>query len=102
MNETMTIAEDPSTAKRGTVRLTTAQALVRYLSGLRTRVEGPGGDEVVPLFGEYFAIFGHGNVAGLGEASTNIGTSCQPFAHIMNRRWRTLRSLTRKRTFDAG
>ena len=41
MNETMTIAENPSIAKRGTVRLTTAQALVRYLSGLRTRVEGP-------------------------------------------------------------
>ena len=51
MNETMTVAENPSIAKRGTVRLTTAQALVRYLSGLRTRVEGPGGDEVVPLFG---------------------------------------------------
>ena len=68
MNETMTIAENPSIAKRGTVRLTTAQALVRYLSGLRTRVEGPGGDEVVPLFGGVFAIFGHGNVAGLGEA----------------------------------
>jgi 3D-(3,5/4)-trihydroxycyclohexane-1,2-dione acylhydrolase (decyclizing) len=64
----MTIAENPSIAKRGTVRLTTAQALVRYLSGLRTRVEGPGGDEVVPLFGGVFAIFGHGNVAGLGEA----------------------------------
>ena len=58
MNETMTIAENPSIAKRGTVRLTTAQALVRYLSGLRTRVEGPGGDEVVPLFGGVFAIFG--------------------------------------------
>jgi len=68
MNETMTIADNPSIAKRGTVRLTTAQALVRYLSGLRTRVEGPGGDEVVPLFGGVFAIFGHGNVAGLGEA----------------------------------
>src|SRR6478735_5772153 len=68
MNETMTIAENPSIAKRGTVRLTTAQALVRYLSGLRTRVEGPQGNEIVPLFGGVFAIFGHGNVAGLGEA----------------------------------
>ena len=68
MNETMTLTENPSTAKRGTVRLTTAQALVRYLSGLRTRVEGPQGDEIVPLFGGVFAIFGHGNVAGIGEA----------------------------------
>src|SRR6201997_3578034 len=68
MNETMTLPENPSVAKRGTVRLTTAQALVRYLSGLRTRIEGPQGDEIVPLFGGVFAIFGHGNVAGIGEA----------------------------------
>src|SRR5580700_1327276 len=68
MNETLTLPEKPSIAKGGTVRLTTAQALVRYLSGLRTRVEGPHGNEIVPLFGGIFAIFGHGNVAGLGEA----------------------------------
>src|SRR5271167_1582436 len=68
MNETTTLPENPSIAKRGSVRLTAAQALVRYLSGLRTRVEGPQGNEIVPLFGGVFAIFGHGNVAGLGEA----------------------------------
>jgi len=68
MNETITLPENTSIAKRGTVRLTTAQALVRYLSGLRTRVEGPLGEEIVPLFGGVFAIFGHGNVAGIGEA----------------------------------
>ena len=68
MNETITLPENPSIAKRGTVRLTTAQALVRYLSGLRTRIEGPQGEEIVPLFGGVFAIFGHGNVAGIGEA----------------------------------
>src|SRR5260370_2345630 len=68
MNETMTLTENPSIANRGTVRLTTAQALVRYLSGLRSRVEGPQGEEIVPLFGGVFAIFGHGNVAGIGEA----------------------------------
>ena len=68
MNETITLPENPSIAKRGTVRLTTAQSLVRYLSGLRTRVEGPQGEEIVPLFGGVFAIFGHGNVAGIGEA----------------------------------
>jgi 3D-(3,5/4)-trihydroxycyclohexane-1,2-dione acylhydrolase (decyclizing) len=43
------------------VRLTTAQALVRYLAALRT-------DRGEPLFGGVFAIFGHGNVAGIGEA----------------------------------
>src|ERR1700688_3416656 len=50
-----------------TVRLTTAQALVNYLAALRA----PADDEraaPVPLFGGVFAIFGHGNVAGLGEA----------------------------------
>jgi 3D-(3,5/4)-trihydroxycyclohexane-1,2-dione acylhydrolase (decyclizing) len=35
---------------------------------LRARLEGPHGDEIVPLFGGVFAIFGHGNVAALGEA----------------------------------
>ena len=44
-----------------TIRLTMAQALVRYLAALRT-------EEGAPLFGGAFAIFGHGNVAGLGEA----------------------------------
>lgn len=47
-----------------TIRLTMAQALVRYLAALRVETES--GTE--PLFGGAFAIFGHGNVAGLGEA----------------------------------
>src|ERR1700693_525730 len=68
MNETLTLPEKLSIAKGGTVRLTTAQALVRYLSALRARVEGPQGNQIVPLFGGVFAIFGHGNVAGMGEA----------------------------------
>ncbi|MBV9672433.1 MAG: 3D-(3,5/4)-trihydroxycyclohexane-1,2-dione acylhydrolase (decyclizing) [Verrucomicrobia bacterium] len=68
MNETITLSESPRIARAETVRLTTAQALVRYLSGLRTRVQSPQGDRIVPLFGGVFAIFGHGNVAGMGEA----------------------------------
>jgi len=47
-----------------TVRFTTAQALVRYLAALRTDPDNGS----VPLFGGVFAIFGHGNVAGIGEA----------------------------------
>src|SRR4051812_24216632 len=47
----------------GTIRLTVAQALTRYLAQLCTDLPGD-----VPLFGGVFAIFGHGNVAGLGEA----------------------------------
>jgi len=48
----------------GTVRLTMAQALVRFLCAQTTEADG---DEA-PLFGGVWAIFGHGNVAGLGEA----------------------------------
>jgi len=47
-----------------TVRLTMAQALVRYLAAQQVHIDG----ETVPLFAGMFAIFGHGNVAALGEA----------------------------------
>ena len=47
-----------------TLRLTMAQALVRYLAAQQTVFDG----KEVPLFAGVFAIFGHGNVAGLGEA----------------------------------
>lgn len=48
-----------------TLRLTMTQALVRHLAALR--VETADGS-VHPYVGGVFAIFGHGNVAGLGEA----------------------------------
>ena len=47
-----------------TLRLTAAQATVRFLAAQMTEIDG----ETVPLFAGVFAIFGHGNVAGLGEA----------------------------------
>jgi 3D-(3,5/4)-trihydroxycyclohexane-1,2-dione acylhydrolase (decyclizing) len=47
-----------------TIRLTMAQALVRYLAAQRTVCDG----REVPLFGGVWAIFGHGNVACVGEA----------------------------------
>ncbi len=43
---------------RKTVRLTMAQALVRYLCNQFTKIDG----ERVPLFAGVFGIFGHGNV----------------------------------------
>ncbi|WP_102783899.1 3D-(3,5/4)-trihydroxycyclohexane-1,2-dione acylhydrolase (decyclizing) [Thalassospira sp. GB04J01] len=49
-----------------TVRLTAAQAMVRYLS-CQMNCDGD------PFFGGCWAIFGHGNVAGLGEALHGIG-----------------------------
>ncbi len=47
-----------------TVRLTMAQALVRYLCSQFTMIDG----EKVPLFAGAFGIFGHGNVTCLAEA----------------------------------
>lgn len=47
-----------------TIRLTMAQALVRYLCNQFTEIDG----ERVPLFAGVFGIFGHGNVTCLSEA----------------------------------
>ena len=46
------------------LRLTMAQALVRAMAAQHTELGGTR----VPLFGGVWAIFGHGNVAGMGEA----------------------------------
>ncbi|MGY4878592.1 3D-(3,5/4)-trihydroxycyclohexane-1,2-dione acylhydrolase (decyclizing) [Vreelandella aquamarina] len=56
-----------------TIRLTMAQALVKYLAAQRIVLDGQerGGQEV-PIFEGVFAIFGHGNVAGLGEALYHV------------------------------
>lgn len=51
-----------------TITLTTAQALVRFL--MAQQIEGDRGPE--RLFAGMFAIFGHGNVAGLGEALEHV------------------------------
>jgi 3D-(3,5/4)-trihydroxycyclohexane-1,2-dione acylhydrolase (decyclizing) len=52
-----------------TIRLTMAQALVRAMAAQKTVVEAPSGEShILPFFGGVWAIFGHGNVAGMGEA----------------------------------
>ena len=72
-----------------TVRLTMAQALVRYLAAQNTMIDG----ETVPIFAGVWAIFGHGNVAGLGEALYGAARRrCRPSAPITSRRWRMPRS----------
>ena len=48
----------------GTVRLTMAQAVVRFMVQQRSSRDG----REQPLFGGVFGIFGHGNVAGIGQA----------------------------------
>ena len=49
---------------QSTIRLTMAQAVAKFLTRQMTVVDG----KPVPIFGGVFAIFGHGNVAGMGEA----------------------------------
>ena len=49
---------------QNTIRLTMAQAVARFMCAQKTVIDG----ETVPIFGGVFAIFGHGNVAGVGEA----------------------------------
>ena len=70
-----------------TTRLTTAQALVKFLTNQFVRLED--GSEQ-PLFAGVWAIFGHGNVAGIGEALYQVkdrlptyrGHNEQSMAHI--------------------
>lgn len=57
------------------IRLTMAQALVRHLGA--QRIETPAGQ--LPLFHGVFAIFGHGNVAGMGEALAGARRSLPTF-----------------------
>ena len=48
-----------------TIRLTTSQAIVKYLIAQKSvQVDG----SIAPLFGGVYAIFGHGNVTALGHA----------------------------------
>jgi 3D-(3,5/4)-trihydroxycyclohexane-1,2-dione acylhydrolase (decyclizing) len=49
-------------------RLTASQALVRYLGAQLREVDG----QTVMIFAGVWAIFGHGNVAGLGEAMYGV------------------------------
>ena len=49
---------------QATIRLTMAQAVVRWLTQQFTEIEG----SRVPLFAGVFGIFGHGNVTCLSEA----------------------------------
>ena len=58
-----------------TVRLTMAQALTRFLARQMTGIDGA----TVPLFGGVWAIFGHGNVAGLGEALWQVRDALPTF-----------------------
>jgi 3D-(3,5/4)-trihydroxycyclohexane-1,2-dione acylhydrolase (decyclizing) len=65
---TLEIEESRGSETMKTVRLTMAQAVVRYLVAQRTHFDG----KEEPLFAGVFAIFGHGNVTCLGEALEQV------------------------------
>ncbi|EHK58850.1 3D-(3,5/4)-trihydroxycyclohexane-1,2-dione acylhydrolase (decyclizing) [Allomesorhizobium alhagi] len=58
-----------------TIRLTMAQALTKFLAQQMTEIDG----EKLPLFGGVWAIFGHGNVAGIGEALYQVRDNLPTF-----------------------
>jgi len=58
------VSEYPPPARTETVRLTVSQAVVRFLAQQYTERDG----QRQRLFAGCFGIFGHGNVAGLGQA----------------------------------
>ena len=79
-----------------TVRLTVAQAVVRFLAHQWTERDG----ERQKLFAGCFGIFGHGNVAGIGQAllqnelaaSTASDRACPTSWPATSRPWCTPRS----------
>ncbi|HTV69057.1 MAG TPA: 3D-(3,5/4)-trihydroxycyclohexane-1,2-dione acylhydrolase (decyclizing) [Rhizobiaceae bacterium] len=58
-----------------TVRLTMAQAVTRFMARQMTEIDG----ERLPIFGGVWAIFGHGNVAGIGEALYQVRNDLPTF-----------------------
>ena len=66
-----------------TIRLTAAQAMVRYVAA---QMNGNG----EPFIAGCWAIFGHGNVAGIGEALYHVQDNLPTYRGQTNRRWRML------------
>ncbi|ADI14355.1 3D-(3,5/4)-trihydroxycyclohexane-1,2-dione acylhydrolase (decyclizing) [Truepera radiovictrix] len=62
------------------MRLTVAQALVRFLSAQYTERDGAEQRLIAGMWG----IFGHGNVSGLGQALQELGPEVMPFYRPQN------------------
>eukprot|EP00581_Thalassiosira_minuscula_P027349 CAMPEP_0184418210 /NCGR_PEP_ID=MMETSP0738-20130409/25232_1 /TAXON_ID=385413 /ORGANISM="Thalassiosira miniscula, Strain CCMP1093" /LENGTH=62 /DNA_ID=CAMNT_0026778239 /DNA_START=59 /DNA_END=244 /DNA_ORIENTATION=- len=56
------------TTENTTIRLTTAQAIIRWLSNQFIEIDG----QEMRVCGGGFGIFGHGNVTCLGEALNGV------------------------------
>src|SRR6184192_406498 len=64
---------------KATIRMTTAQAIVKYLQAQHSERDGKARRLITGVFG----IFGHGNVAGLGQALYEYGGEL-PYYHTWN------------------
>lgn len=69
----------------GKLRLTMAQALVKFLDNQFLDVDG----EEHKFVKGIFAIFGHGNVLGLGQALEQDSGEMRVFQGVTNKVWRT-------------
>lgn len=67
----------------GKLRLTMAQALVKFLDNQYLEVDG----EAQKFVKGIFAIFGHGNVLGLGQALEENSGELRVYQGVMNKAW---------------
>ena len=65
------------------ITLTCAHAIVKYLIAQKILING----KKEPLFPGVFGIFGHGNVACLGQAQRKIKKNFQHIEDTMNKIW---------------
>ena len=75
------------------MQLTMSQALVRYLANQYIDDDG----DIHPYFAGVWAIFGHGNVAAMGEALFANKDILPTYRAHNEQEWRWLQSLTQKR-----
>ena len=68
------------------IQLTCAHALVKFLIAQKTHIDG----KKEPLFPGVFGIFGHGNVACLGQALQENQKRTSTGEGTMNKIWRLL------------
>ncbi len=77
---TQTHAKPAASVPGNTIRLTVAQALVRFLSVQYSERDG----QEHRLIAGTWGIFGHGNVAGLGQALAETDPAVMPFYRPQN------------------
>ena len=81
-----------SQSPQPTQRLTVGQAVVRFLAAQQVERDG----NVQPFFGGAIGIFGHGNVAGIGQALLQYRKDFRLTRPATSRAWCTWPPATRR------